>query len=253
MTFGDFHFRAARLAVAAIAACNVACSGDGEPPAPVRDAVSFGEEFSGDYHIGPVDFAETEWTNSCSPYPERIQELSGPYLAGVDVSLNGDGSLCDACALVTTRLGQSIVVRIVTTGFSGSSGDMDLSPEAYDAIYELDPQGTGADPRPMTWQLAECPDNGNIHLQYQTGAHTDWTSFWVRNGRLPIESVEVRSSRHSSFFALRREADGTFNDDDGFGEGSFELRITGMGGETVSQSFSGFQPGAVVETSLQFD
>ena len=43
----------------------------------------------------------------------------------------------------------------------------------------------------MSWQLAKCPaSSGNLALQFQTGAHTDWTSFWVRNPRLPLATVE---------------------------------------------------------------
>src|SRR5262245_22081393 len=105
----------------------------GGPP-PTRDGEVFGDMHSGTYNLGPVDFAETQWHNACAPYPARIQELTGPYLAGVDGSLGADGSLCDACALVTTRLGMKIMVRIVTYGVSRGPGDLDLSPEAYNAI-----------------------------------------------------------------------------------------------------------------------
>jgi expansin (peptidoglycan-binding protein) len=231
--------------------------GNAEPePAPVgppvTDAETFGATYSGSYHLGPVDWAETEWHNACAPYPRALQTLTGVYLAGVDNSLAGDGSLCDACAKVTTRLGRSIVVRLVTYGVSNSPGDMDLSPEAFDAIHEQDPGGTPANPRPMTWQLAKCPESGNIYFQYQTEANVWWTSLWVRTGKLPIDRLEVRSANHASFFALARGTDGTFTDAGGFGEGEFELRVTGRGGQALSQSFAAFTPGALVESSFQF-
>lgn len=238
----------------------LACSGDAPDAGgdlvagpPVTDAETFGPTHSGSYHLGPVDWAETEWHNACAPYPRELQALTGVYLAGVDGSLAADGSLCDACAKITTRLGRSIVVRIVTYGVSKAPGDMDLSPEAYDAIYESDPEGTPDDPRPMTWQLAKCPESGNIFFQYQTEANVWWTSLWVRNGRLPIDALEVRSANHREFTALSRGSDGTFTDAGGFGEGEFELRVTGRGGQTLTQAFSGFSPGALVESDLQFD
>lgn len=220
---------------------------------PITTGETFGPSHAGSYHLGPVDWEGTQWNNSCSPYPRAVQLLEGQYLAGIDTSLNGSGALCDACALVTTRLGKSVLVRIVTTGASNSPGDMDLSPEAYQAIHEDDPMGTPANPRPMTWQLAKCPAGGRIHLQYQTQANTDWTSLWVRNARLPLERVQVRSARHASFFPLRRETDGTWNDDSGFGSGAFTLELISTSGVTLSQEFQTFAPGALVETSLQFD
>ncbi len=220
---------------------------------PVTSGEAFGAEHVGSYHLGPVDWEGTQWNNSCSPYPRAVQVLEGQYLAGVDNSLNDNGQLCDACALVTTRLGKSVLVRIVTTGSSNAPGDMDLSPEAWQAIHEEDPMGTSANPRPMTWQLAKCAPGSRIHLQYQTQANTDWTSLWVRNARLPLERVRVKSSRHASLTALRRESDGTWNDDSGFGSGAFTLELTSTSGATLTQEFQSFAPGALVETTLQFE
>jgi len=48
----------------------------------------------------------------------------------------------------------------------------------------------------------------------------------VRNPRIPVTKVEVKSANHASFFELRRETDGTLNDDGGSGSGPFTLRIT---------------------------
>lgn len=220
---------------------------------PVTTGEPFGEAQRGSYHLGPVDWSESRWTNSCAPYPAKVQQLEGVYLAGVDRSHNGDGRLCDACALVTTRLGKSLLVRIVTTGVAKAPGDLDLSPEAFQALHEADPQGTPEDPRPMSWRLAKCAPGGAIHLQYQTQANPDWTSLWVRNARVPLARVEVQSSRHPTFFALRREADGTWNDDGGFGPGPFTLKLISTTGASLTQTFDAFAPGALTETSLQFD
>jgi expansin (peptidoglycan-binding protein) len=226
-------------------------SGGAAPP-PVTSAETFGTQHSGSYHIGPVDFAETQWHNACAPYAEKIQGLYGPYLAGVDNSLGGDGGLCDACALITTGLGEQIVVHIVTYGVSKAPGDMDLSPEAYEQIHEDDPQGTPENPRPMTWKLARCPDAGSMFLQYQTEANPYWTSLWVRNGKLPIAKVEVKGQRDAGFSELTHTPDGPFTDNNGFGDGAFDLRVTGADDQVVTQSFSGFEKGALVESAMQF-
>ena len=220
---------------------------------PTTSAEVFGPVHSGSFHLGPVDFEETMWTNACSPYPPAVRSLAGAFLGGIDNSLGADGSLCDACALVTTGLGKSVVVRLVTYGVSKAPGDMDLSPAAFQALDGMDPAATPSNPRPMTWQLAKCPDTGKLRLQYQTQANPWWTSLWVRNARLPIDRVEVQGGHHANFFALRRETDGTWNDDSGFGEGPFTLKLTARDGRSLTQRFERFESGALVETTLQFD
>lgn len=223
----------------ALAACSPAMG-------PTTTGDTFGDTHQGHYHLGPVDWAQTQWTNSCGPYAPAAQTLEGVFLAGVDNTFNGAGQLCDACALITTKKdSKTLVVRIITTGVSNASGDMDLSPEAF---QQLGDDGV----REMSWQLAKCPaSSGNLALQFQTGAHTDWTSFWVRNPRLPLARVEVKSSRHANFFALRRETDGTWNDDSGFGPGEFTLRFTATTGETATLTRSQFQPGEFVSGDSQ--
>ena len=223
------------------------------PPMTTGDV--FGPVHSGSYNDGPVDYAETKYHNACAPaekYAKQWQDLYGPYLGGVDNSLGADGSLCDACALVTTRLGKSVLVRLVTYGVSKAPGDLDLSPEAYKVIYERDPMGTPDLPRPMSWQLARCPDKGNMYLEYQTGSNPYWTSFWVRNARLPIKSVESKKAKETAFGKMNREPHGPFTDPDGVGAGSFELRITSTDGQTVTATLGAPTPGAIVEAGVQF-
>jgi expansin (peptidoglycan-binding protein) len=211
----------------------------------------FGAEHAGNYNNGPVDFAESKFHNACAPaekYPAQIQQLYGPYLAGVDNSVGGDGSLCDACALVKTPMGKSVVVHIVTYGQSNGAGDLDLSPEAFNVLQE----GSNLGMRSMTWQLARCPDKGNMYIEYQTGANPYWTSFWVRNARVPIASVESKKPGEGAFTKLNRTPDGPFTDGDGVGTDAFDLRITSVGGQAVTQTFGAFQPGAIVESTVQF-
>jgi expansin (peptidoglycan-binding protein) len=171
--------------------------------------------------------------------------MEGAYLAGLDNSFNGDGSLCDACVLMTSAKGKSIVLRVVTTGVSQAPTNADLSKAAYDAL------SMGVYPRTMTWQLVECPDTGKLQYQFQTGAYVYWTSLWVRNGRVPITKVEVQSKNHPSFVALTRGTDGTLTDASGFGDGMFTLRITGMDGQMVTDTFPSFQPGQLVASQQQ--
>jgi expansin (peptidoglycan-binding protein) len=103
----------------------------------------------------------------------------------------------------------------------------------------------------MTWQLVSCRDTGPILYQYKTGANPWWTALWVRNARLPVAKVEVKSVHHADWFALERASDGSLVDAGGFGMGAFTLRVTAIGGASVSDDFAGFEPGAVVASSGQ--
>jgi hypothetical protein len=213
----------------------------------------YGDVREGQYHLGPVDFAETQYHNACAPgggYRSALvgaTGLMGEYLAGVSNELSQGGGVCDACILITTATGRSIVARVVTYGVSGSPGDLDVSPAVYEAL------NTDEFPRSMSYQFAKCPDTGPLQYEFQTGANVFWTSLWVRNQRVPLANVEVMSANHSSFFALRRETDGTLNDDGGFGAGEFTLRLTGVDGQVVTQTFPGFEPGELVTSAQQFE
>jgi expansin (peptidoglycan-binding protein) len=164
-------------------------------------------------------------------YAPGIQGVEGNLLAGLWNGLPNVGGYCDACIYVTTGKGKSALLRVVTYGDT-SMNSIDVSPKAY-AILD-----SGELPRAMTWQFAKCNPSGVVYYEFQTGAHEDWTSLWVRNARVPITKVEVQSVKHATFFTLRRETDGTVNDDGGFGKGSFTIRLTGMDGAQITDTFA---------------
>lgn len=224
----------------------------GTDPPPTSSDSRLGEVHEGQYHLGPVDFAETEWHNACAPaggYRSQLIDatgLGGEYLAGVSNAYADNGGVCDACILVETGTGRSIVARVVTYGATNEPGDIDVSPSVYDAL------NTDEWPRSMGWQFTSCPDTAPLMYEFQTGANVWWTSLWVRNPKVPLVRVEVQSANHTAFFELRRESDGTLNDDGGFGEGAFTLRLTAMDGQVITQDFPGFTPGEIVVSEQQF-
>jgi hypothetical protein len=247
-------FGAALLALA-LAACGGSDEDGGdEPGPPTTDAEVLGEPHAGQYHLGPVDFAETEWHNACAPggmqYRSSLREptgLGGEYLAGVSNAHAAAGGVCDACILIKTGTGRSIVARVVTYGETNEPGDIDASPSVFEAL------NTDEFPRAMTWEFAKCPEAGPLRYEFQTEANPYWTSLWVRTPRVPITKVEVKSQNHASFFELRRAPDGTLNDDGGFGTGAFTLRITGMDGQIVTEDFPSFSAGELVAGDAQFE
>lgn len=229
------------LTVVALTAHLASCGDGGSGPgAPVTVGDPVGPDHTGQYHLGPVDFAETEWHNACAPYPGTIRSITGNMLAGVSNTVASPGSLCDACIEVTTAMGRREVLRVVTYGQSGSDGDLDVSPEAYEAL-NLDEF-----PRTMTWHLVACDNAEPLYLQFQTGANVWWTSLWVRNPTVAIERVEVINERFPDGRTLERGTDGTFTESSGFGEGPFTLRVTGVTGASIDIPLDGFEPGALV-------
>lgn len=227
-------------------------SGDGDAP-PTTNAPTLGAEHAGQYHLGPVDFAETEWHNACAPgggYRSSLRAtvgLGGEYLAGVSNEYSQLGGVCDACILIETATGHSIVARVVTYGVEQEAGDIDVSPAVFEALNEDEY------PRSMTWSFAKCPDSGNLIYEFQTEANPWWTSLWIRNPKVPLEKVEVRKSGSGAFLELERGTDGTLTDPSGFGEGAFTLRMTAIDGQVLEDELPGFEAGALVESELQFE
>lgn len=221
--------------------------GDGADGPSEGGEASYGDVFGGgEYHLGPVDWAQTEYTNACGPYPELIQQLEGVYLAGVEYSHSGNGELCDACIRIDAENGNTLITRVITYGAT-TPNSVDVSPEAFALLDE------GEYPRLMSWQVTKCPDTGNIHYQFQTEAHEYWSSLWVRNPRIAVAKVEVISANHPDWFELTRAGDGTFTDASGFGPGGFTLRVTAWDGQTVEDTFASFPSGQVIESSGQFE
>jgi expansin (peptidoglycan-binding protein) len=253
----------ARLYCPILVALVVGCSSGGDPAgtkdagpgadgAPSNDASSPGSDGAvqtttgdggvvlygsayqgGQYNLGPVDYAETQWHNACAPgtkYAPAVQSVEGNLLAGLWDGIPNVAGYCDACIFVTTDKGKSSLLRVVTYG-STSANSIDVSPEAYQIL------DSGEYPRSMTWQFAECPDTGPMMYEFQTGSSQWWTSLWVRNARVPIAKVEVQSPNHAQWTELQRGSDGTLTDAAGFGQGTFSIRTTGIDNTQVVDTF----------------
>ncbi len=200
----------------------------------MSSVVLYGEPLTGgEFHLGPVDYAETSWHNACasvSGYDDRIREAQGSLLAGLWNGVPNVSAACDSCIFVTTEAGKSALLRVVTYGAT-TANSIDVSPEAY-ALLD-----SGEYPRWMTWQFAKCAETGPLIYEFQTGSHEWWTSFWVRNPRVPVTNVEVMSTNHADWFSLTRGSDGTLTDASGFGSGRFSIRVTGMDGQQIVDEF----------------
>jgi len=207
---------------------------DTGPPVDAGGGTPIGTPHEGgEFHLGPVDWDETKWHNACAPgtkYATAVRKAEGLLLAGLWNGIPNVANYCDACISVKTAKGKSAILRVVTYGDT-TPNSIDVSPEAY-ALLD-----SGEYPRKMTWSFAECPATGNVMYEFQTGSSEWWTSLWVRNARLPLAKVEVKSKNHTAYVALTRGSDGTLTDGGGFGKGPFTLRLTSVDGKVLEETF----------------
>jgi hypothetical protein len=222
-------------------------------PMMIDDVVTYGDVHEGgEFHLGPVDWDETQWHNACAPgdkYAPAIRALEGELLAGLWNGIADVAQYCDACIYVTTAKGKSALLRVVTYGDT-SPNSIDTSPAAYQLL------NSGEYPRTMSWRFAKCADTGKLVYEFQSGSSEWWTSLWLRNARVPLAKVEVQSANHASWTALERGGDGTLTDAAGFGQGKFSIRSTGSDGSQVIDTFdwpSGGLAGAVLVGAGNFD
>ena len=201
-----------------------------------------GTVVQGEYNLGPVDWAETVFHNACAPYPATIRAWTA--------ICSPASAICTAATGLLRRLHQDDYSHGEERDSArrhlrrrAAPGNVDLSQEAYDAL------SSGEFPRTMSWELVSCPGTNPIYFQFQTDANVDWTSLWVRNPRIAIQSVQVKSTKHANSPALILGTDGTFTDNNGFGSGAFTILVTGIDGSTFSQDFTGFNPDDLIQGS----
>jgi expansin (peptidoglycan-binding protein) len=204
--------------------------------APTGPITTYGAPYTGgEFHLGPVDWDETKFHNACAPgtkYDTRVRAVEGSLLAGLWDGLPNVAGDCDSCIYVTTAKGKSALLRVVTYGGT-TTNSIDVSPSAYAIL------NSGEYPRNMTWQFAKCPDTGAMQYEFQKDSSQWWTSLWVRNARVPLTKVEVKSVNHPSWMTLDRGTDGTLTDaNGGFGQGPFSIRSTGIDGQQVVEDFA---------------
>lgn len=216
-------------------------------------SVTFGQPYTGgEFHLGPVDWEETAFHNACASerkYPPSVRALEGSLLAGIWSGLGSPEQYCDACIAVQTARGRSALLRVVTYGDT-TPNSIDVSPEAF-AILD-----SGEYPRSMSFQLVKCPDTGKVVYEFKPGTHQDWTAFWVRNARVPLARVEIQGMSHG-YAACEREGDGSLVDSQGgVGVGTFSIRLTGVDGQQLVDTFSwpsGGIDGVLLEGHTNFD
>jgi expansin len=152
---------------------------------------------------------------------------------------------CGACADVTGPSGK-VRVRIVDQCPECPSGNLDLSPQAFDQIAARE-LGRVA----ITWNLVACDVTGPVRYRYKDGANAWWTAVQVLNHRLPITTFEW-SSDGATFKAIPRQDYNYFLDASGFGDQPVTVRITAISGDQLVDTLPAVQEYLVADGHAQF-
>lgn len=183
---------------------------------------------------GEGTFYSGDGTGACS-FPARADmlfaALNAPQFAGA--------ALCGVCAEVTGPDG-TVVVPIVDLCPECASGDLDLSPTAFDLI--ADP----VDGRvPITWHEVPCDVAGPVSFHVYDGANPWYLAVHVRNHRNRIVSLERRLDG-GSWVALERQAYDVWIESPPAGApiDAAHLRVTDVYGDVVEGLVTAITPGA---------
>ena len=218
---------------------------------------SYGSTHSGNFWIGPVDYAETVFHNACAPsvkYPVAIQQLYGNYIMGLSNQAQlqtltaGSGQLCDVCAELTAN-GQTLIAHVVTYGDETGPWDIDVSTQVDSAL-------NGAASRRLTWQFIACPTTAPITYTFdgRQWSNTWFFRVWVRNARVPVAKVEYKLGSNA-WSTADWQSDGAWQASSADFSGGFSLRVTSIDNQTIEDALPGlntFDPDVGIASHTNF-
>jgi expansin (peptidoglycan-binding protein) len=232
------------LAIAPVACSNkdaaTSSSGDGSNwnvSTNPTTTVELGQQRTGEATY--YDFANGDGACMFGPSPNDMN------VAALNAPDYSSAAWCGACADVTGPNG-SVRVRIVDECPECPSGNLDLSPQAFQQIAEL-AQGRVS----ITWSFVACDVTGPVKYKYKDGSNPWWTAVQVSNHRLPITKFEW-SADGTQFTEMPRQDYNYFLAASGFGPNSVTVRITAIDGQTLTDTLPAVQELLVVDGHAQF-
>lgn len=140
-----------------------------------------------------------------------------------------NSNVCGACAHVKGPNGE-VTVRIVDQCPGCASGDIDLSPEAFELLAPL-PEGR----IDISWQYVPCDVSGPISYHFKEGSHQWWSAVQIRNHRHAIAKFEFKSD-DGVWHDVPRVDYNYFVYDKGMGPGPYTFRVTDVEGGVVEDT-----------------
>ena len=203
----------------------VACSSsrDGDEPVPgTGHAATCAAETEHEGEATYYDFADGGGACSFEPTPDdlMVAAMNAPDYAG--------SAACGSCAEVGGPDG-TVTVRIVDLCPECPSGNLDLSPEAFQRIAVLELGRV-----PITWRYVPCKVSGALSYHFKDGSNQWWTAVQVQNHRHAIARFEYE--KDGAFVEVPRESYNYFVEGAGMGPGPFTFRVTDVYGGTVTDS-----------------
>lgn len=216
-----------------LAAAFLACGG-------CSDDASGGGTPLGEEQKGIATFYDANGAGNCSYEP------SGDLMvAAMNTPQYDDSAACGMCVDVTGPKG-SVRVRIVDRCPECDTGHLDLSREAFAKIANMQDGRVN-----VTWTPVSCDVSGNLEYHFKNGSNPWWTAIQVRNHRLPIKKLEWKRGT-GGWNDIRREDYNYFVNDEGMGDGSFQLRVTASDGQQVEDTLQKVLDDDTAEGSSQF-
>ena len=171
---------------------------------------------------GDGTYYSADGTGNCG-FDASPNDLMVAAMNAVDYA---DAAWCGACLDVSGPQGE-IVVRVVDQCPECKSGDLDLSPQAFQMLAPL-AQGR----IPITWHEVACPVTGPLQYHFKDGSSQYWTAIQVRGSRYPIATVAAKSGS-GTWQAIPRVDYNYFVDASGLGPGPYDLQVTDGRGQVV--------------------
>lgn len=186
-------------------------------------------------------YTEADGSGNCS-FVATPQNL---LVAAMNHTDYNDAALCGACIELSGPKG-TVEVRIVDRCPECKSGDVDLSPQAFDQVADR-----AAGRVPISWRLVPCVVAGPIRYHFKDGSNQWWTAVQVRNHRHPIARFEVLGSS-GAFEVVQRTSYNYFVDASGMGPGPYTFRVTDIYGQMITDSGIVHKENSEVSSSSQF-
>jgi expansin len=238
-----------------IAACLlIACSGDREragsggggasgPGSGPTTGSGAGQPCAGaETHEGEATYYDfADGSGNCG-FPATPDDL---MVAAMNQTDYAGSAPCGACAHVVGPSGE-VTVRIVDRCPECAPGDLDLSPEAFALIADLELGRV-----PMSWQYVECGVSGPIVYHFKDGSNPYWTAVQIRNHRHAIAAFAFDGGGGSWNDVARLDYN-YFVADAGMGEGPYHFRVTDVVGNVIEDSGIALMDDGDVSGTQQF-
>lgn len=195
-------------------------------------------------HQGNATWYNATGGGACSfdPTPDDLM------VAALNATYYGQADLSGAYVEVTGPKGM-VVVRIVDLcpGCLEVGLDLDLSQQAFEAIAELSRGRV-----PVIWRVVSPDLSGPLAYRFADGSSQWWTGIQVRNHRNPVRSLEYRDGNDAWVMVPRKTWNYFVQSSPGMGPGPYELRVTDVYGNQITDSDVPLTPGGTVPGSAQF-